>query len=212
MRDRDLSFLKTFGVLSLVTSLSNIFGWFGGLNFVCKGQQCSESATRINWLDIHNLTTPNGWSEAFPTIGVPDIAAISCSLAVVIIAFREYITTLLYGRVDGQISEPSSKYDNENLEVEEVKETIVEEIKLSFDDLINKYTVKDLKEILLTKDLKVSGKKADLVNRAMENGCFDPPASEEPEPQIIESKSENTGVLTIEEPTNESLKLSLIHI
>ncbi|MAH90482.1 MAG: hypothetical protein CMA11_01785 [Euryarchaeota archaeon] len=211
MRDRDLSFLKTFGVLSLVTSLSNIFGWFGGLNFVCKGQQCSESATRINWLDIHNLTTPNGWSEAFPTIGVPDIAAISCSLAVVIIAFREYITTLLYGRVDGQISEPSSKYDNENLEVEEVKETIVEQIILSFDELMKKYTVKDLKEILLTKDLKVSGKKADLVNRAMENGCFDPPASEEPEPEIIESKSENVGVLTVEEPANESLKDLALH-
>ena len=114
MRDGVLSFLKIFGILSFVTSLSNLFGLLGGLNALCDGKQCTDSATRINWLDLHNITNSSGWSESFPSIGVPDVAAITFSFAIVIFAFKEYITTLLHGKVDGQIAEPRMIIENDS--------------------------------------------------------------------------------------------------
>ncbi len=38
---------------------------------VCPG----EGANRINWLDIHNITNGQGWSEVYP-FGIPDYALI----------------------------------------------------------------------------------------------------------------------------------------
>ena len=38
---------------------------------VCPG----DGANRINWLDIHNITNGQGWSEVYP-FGIPDYALI----------------------------------------------------------------------------------------------------------------------------------------
>ena len=82
-------FLKIFGGLSFVVAIGNVFGIFGFLNSQCDAEKCTEDATRINWLDIHNLGNEMGWSMPFPEMGIPDYVAIACSILVLIVAFRK---------------------------------------------------------------------------------------------------------------------------
>lgn len=72
--------LKSFGILSFLTAVANIFGAFGFLN--------DGEGTRINWAGIHDINNEMGWSEAFPVLGIPDYVALVCSIVVIIIAFR----------------------------------------------------------------------------------------------------------------------------
>ena len=83
------TFLKIFGGLSLIVAVANIFGVFGFLNSQCTAEKCTSDATRINWLDIHNIANEMGWSMPFPEMGIPDYVAIACSILVLIIAFRK---------------------------------------------------------------------------------------------------------------------------
>ena len=82
-------FLKIFGGLSLVVGVANIFGAFGFLNSQCSGDKCTTDATRINWLDVHNIGNEMGWSLPFPELGIPDYVAIASSILVLIVAFRK---------------------------------------------------------------------------------------------------------------------------
>lgn len=82
-------FLKIFGGLSLVVAVANIFGAFGFLNSQCSGDKCTSDATRINWLDVHNIGNEMGWSLPFPEFGIPDYVAIASSILVLIVAFRK---------------------------------------------------------------------------------------------------------------------------
>lgn len=82
-------FLKIFGGLSLVVAVANIFGAFGFLNSQCSGQKCTTDATRINWLDVHNIGNEMGWSLPFPELGIPDYVAIASSILVLFVAFRK---------------------------------------------------------------------------------------------------------------------------
>ena len=82
-------FLKIFGGLSLVVAVANIFGAFGFLNSQCSGVKCTSDATRINWLDVHNIGNEMGWSLPFPELGIPDYVAIASSILVLIVAFRK---------------------------------------------------------------------------------------------------------------------------
>ncbi|MGB2276826.1 MAG: hypothetical protein ACPH5Y_00340 [Candidatus Poseidoniaceae archaeon] len=82
-------FLKIFGALSFVVSVANIFGAFGFLNSQCTADKCTSEATRINWLDIHNIGNEMGWALPFPELGIPDYVAIASSILVLIVAFRK---------------------------------------------------------------------------------------------------------------------------
>ena len=78
------------GILFLV-SIVNMFGFFG----LIFGSLCSEGicpdagATRINWLSFYQITTGFGWSEPFPSIGIPDYAAILGSLVMILVGRRK---------------------------------------------------------------------------------------------------------------------------
>ena len=80
--------LKVFGISSLIVSVINIFGAFGFLNSMCSAEKCTTDATRINWIDIHNINNELGWSMPFPELGIPDYIAMACSILVLIVAFR----------------------------------------------------------------------------------------------------------------------------
>ena len=80
--------LKIFGASSLIISITNMFGVFGFLNSQCTAEKCTADATRINWIDIHNINNELGWSMPFPEIGIPDYIAVACSILVLIVAFR----------------------------------------------------------------------------------------------------------------------------
>lgn len=82
-------FLKIFGGLSLVVAVANIFGAFGFLNSQCSVDKCTSDATRINWLDVHNIGNEMGWSLPFPELGIPDYVAIASSILVLFVAFRK---------------------------------------------------------------------------------------------------------------------------
>jgi len=82
-------FLKILGSLSLILSAANIFGAFGFLNSQCTADKCTSDATRLNWLDIHNIGNEMGWSMPFPEMGIPDYVAVACSILVLIVAFRK---------------------------------------------------------------------------------------------------------------------------
>jgi len=82
-------FLKIFGGFSFVVAIANVFGIFGFLNSQCTAEKCTGDATRINWLDIHNIGNEMGWSMPFPEMGIPDYVAIACSILVLIVAFRK---------------------------------------------------------------------------------------------------------------------------
>jgi hypothetical protein len=82
-------FLKIFGGLSIFVAVANIFGTFGFLNSQCSGDKCTSDATRINWLDVHNIGNEMGWSMPFPELGIPDYVAIASSILVLIVAFRK---------------------------------------------------------------------------------------------------------------------------
>lgn len=81
--------LKIFGVLSFVVAVANIFGAFGFLNSQCSTDKCTGDATRINWLDVHNIGNEMGWALPFPELGIPDYVAIASSILVLIVAFRK---------------------------------------------------------------------------------------------------------------------------
>jgi len=80
--------LKIFGTSSLIISIANMFGVFGFLNSQCTAEKCTTDATRINWIDIHNINNELGWSMPFPEMGIPDYIAVACSILVLIVAFR----------------------------------------------------------------------------------------------------------------------------
>ncbi len=82
------SFLKIFGLSSLIVAVANILGLFGFLNSQCVAEKCTEEATRINWAGIHNINNELGWSMPFPEMGIPDYVAVACSILVLIVAFR----------------------------------------------------------------------------------------------------------------------------
>lgn len=81
--------LKSFGFVSLFAAVGNIFGMFGGLNSLCEGSKCNSEATRLNWIDLHNITNEAGWSLPYPELGIPDYVALVCSLLVLIVAFTK---------------------------------------------------------------------------------------------------------------------------
>ena len=81
--------LKVFGAMSLVVAVANIFGAFGFMNSQCNVEKCTSDATRINWLDVHNIGNEMGWSMPFPELGIPDYVAIASSVLVLIVAFRK---------------------------------------------------------------------------------------------------------------------------
>ncbi len=81
--------LKVFGAMSLVVAVANIFGAFGFMNSQCNVEKCTSDATRINWLDVHNIGNEMGWSMPFPELGIPDYVAIASSILVLIVAFRK---------------------------------------------------------------------------------------------------------------------------
>ena len=81
--------LKIFGGISFVVAVANIFGAFGFLNSQCSGDKCTGDATRINWLDVHNIGNEMGWSLPFPELGIPDYVAIASSILVLFVAFRK---------------------------------------------------------------------------------------------------------------------------
>ena len=81
--------LKSFGFVSLFAAVGNIFGIFGGLNSLCEGGKCNSEATRLNWIDLHNVTNEAGWSLPYPELGIPDYVALVCSLLVLVIAFTK---------------------------------------------------------------------------------------------------------------------------
>ena len=80
--------LKIFGISSLVFAVANLFGAFGFLNSQCSGDKCDADATRLNWLDLHNINNELGWSMPFPEMGIPDYVAVACSILLIIVAFR----------------------------------------------------------------------------------------------------------------------------
>ena len=82
-------FLMFFGFSSLAVAAANVFGLFGFLNSQCVADKCTAEATRINWIDIHNISNEQGWSMPFPTLGIPDYVALACSIAVILIAFKK---------------------------------------------------------------------------------------------------------------------------
>ena len=75
--------------MSLVVAVANIFGAFGFMNSQCNVEKCTSDATRINWLDVHNIGNEMGWSMPFPELGIPDYVAIASSILVLIVAFRK---------------------------------------------------------------------------------------------------------------------------
>ena len=80
--------MKVFGFLALATSIANMFGAFGFLNSQCNVEKCTSEATRINWIDIHNIGNEQGWSLPLPELGIPDYVAVASSLLVLILALR----------------------------------------------------------------------------------------------------------------------------
>ena len=79
-----MGILKIFGGLSFVVAVANIFGAFGFLNSQCNVDKCTSDATRINWLDVHNIG--NEWVVfPFPELGIPDYVAIASSILVLIV-------------------------------------------------------------------------------------------------------------------------------
>jgi len=78
------------GVLFLV-SILNLFGFFGLiLGSLCSEGICPDAgATRINWLSFYQITTGWGWGEPFPSMGIPDYAAILGSLVMIIVGRRK---------------------------------------------------------------------------------------------------------------------------
>jgi hypothetical protein len=79
--------MKIFSTLSLTIAAANVFGAFGFLNSNCNAVKCTADATRINWIDIHNIGNEMGWSMPFPTFGIPDYIALGASILLMIIAF-----------------------------------------------------------------------------------------------------------------------------
>lgn len=80
--------LKFLGIAALLVSVANLFGGFGFLNSQCTAAKCDSSATRLNWLGIHNIGNELGWSMPFPEMGIPDYVAVACSILLIIVAFR----------------------------------------------------------------------------------------------------------------------------
>ncbi len=81
--------LKFLGIAALIVSVANLFGAFGFLNSQCTAVKCDSSATRLNWLGIHNINNELGWSMPFPEMGIPDYVAVACSILLIIVAFRK---------------------------------------------------------------------------------------------------------------------------
>ena len=79
------------GGILFVVSLLNLFGVFGLiLGSICSDGICPDAgATRINWLSFYQITSGFGWSEPFPTIGIPDYAAILGSLVMILVGRRK---------------------------------------------------------------------------------------------------------------------------
>jgi hypothetical protein len=83
--------LMIAGGILLVVSLLNLFGVFGLLlGGICSGSICPDAgATRINWLSFYQITNGYGWGEPFPTMGIPDYAAILGSLVLILVGRRK---------------------------------------------------------------------------------------------------------------------------
>ena len=81
--------LLAFGSISIITAIANIFGAFGFLNSQCSVDKCNSDATRINWLDIHNIGNEMGWSLPYPELGIPDYVALVCGILVLVVALRK---------------------------------------------------------------------------------------------------------------------------
>jgi len=81
--------LKVFSISALVVSIGNLFGAFGFLNSQCTAEKCTSEATRLNWIDIHNISNEQAWSLPFPEIGIPDYVAVVSSIILLILAFRK---------------------------------------------------------------------------------------------------------------------------
>jgi hypothetical protein len=161
MTEKSENALKVFTVSALVLSIFNLFGLLGWLNFLCNSSNCASEATRINWLEIFNVTNANGWSEPYPVIGIPDIIALNVSIILAIIVFRKDWMKMLNKTSVTEDESPIKK-------VEEIETVEIE----SFSVLYNKNTVAELKELLKEKEQKLSGNKTILLERAIECGCF----------------------------------------
>ncbi len=81
-------FSKFIALSSLIISTANVFGAFGFLNSNCTAVKCTDSATRINWIDVYNIGNEQGWSLPFPTMGIPDYVAVGCSLVLILLVFK----------------------------------------------------------------------------------------------------------------------------
>ena len=81
------SMLKIFSLTSLAVSVANIFGAFGSLNSQCSATKCTTEATRINWMEVYQITNEMGWSLPYPEIGIPDYVAVGASILLLIVAF-----------------------------------------------------------------------------------------------------------------------------
>jgi hypothetical protein len=81
------SMLKIFSLTSLAVSVANIFGAFGSLNSQCSDTKCTTEATRINWMEVYQITNEMGWSLPYPEIGIPDYVAVGASILLLIVAF-----------------------------------------------------------------------------------------------------------------------------
>ena len=183
MTEKSENALKGFTISALVLSIFNLFGLLGWLNFLCNSSNCASEATRINWLEIFNITNANGWSEPYPVIGIPDIIALNVSIVLAIIVFRKDWMKMLNKTSVAEDEYPIKK-------VEEIETVEIE----SFSVLYNKNTVSGLKELLKEKEQKVSGNKTVLLERAIECGCFTTDRAIESTDKAIES----TGTLDID--------------
>jgi len=79
--------LKIFSITALAVSVANIFGAFGFLNSQCSATKCTTEATRINWMEIYQISNEMGWSLPYPGIGIPDYIAVGASFLLLIVAF-----------------------------------------------------------------------------------------------------------------------------
>ena len=155
--------LKVFAISTLALSFSNIFGLLGWLNFLCSSDYCVSEDTRLNWLSMFNISNELGWSAPYPEIGIPDFIAISASIVLTIIVFRE--NWMGYLNLNTPKTVTSVK---EEVEISEP------EVGLSFSELYNDNTVAKLRDLLKEKNQPVSGNKTVLLERAIECGCFSP--------------------------------------
>lgn len=83
------------GLVSFFVSVANMAGIFGmALANICvepigsRGLCPTEGANRINWLDVHNLTNGQGWSEVYP-LGIPDYALLAGSILLLLLFRRK---------------------------------------------------------------------------------------------------------------------------